>query len=920
MSDPQRWAQVKQLFERAAELPPGSREAFLDRQTAGDPDLRARVDQLLSADDDAHDFLESGPADVAARLAAGVARPSGDRWVGRRFGAYEVVGELGRGGMGVVLLGRRADGRYDREVALKIVPAAMVQGHLEERFRSEVRILADLDHPNVARLLDAGETEEGLAYLVMEYVDGPRIDVFADQKSLDVRARLALFRQVLDGVDYAHARGVVHRDLKPSNILVTRDGVPKLVDFGIAKLLGPAAESHDPTVRVTRTAQRMLTPEYASPEQVRGEPVDARSDVYSLGVLLYRLLTGRPPYALDSTAPRSAERVICEESPSRPSDAVTRTVPADPDRTRPAPDPDVLARQRSSTRDRLQRSLRGDLDTIVLHALAKEPERRYSTAGAFADDIDRHLDGRIIRARNPGRLYRAQRFARRRWRPLAAAAVVVFGTSLVAWQAREADAQRRAAEASSAELTGLVNSVLATLNTDVLGQDQGPTATRMAAVEAAVASLDSLAARVGGPPGPALTEALAAAYEEVGLLQGHPSYASVGRVDDALASMRAALSYAERLTVLRPGEMGPVLEAVGTQVLLADLLRTKGAFAEATPLLDRAEARIDSLAALHGTDDVTLVSTLAMVYERQAWQREGEGDLAGAGRYVARLADLAWRTVELTPDGPNRLGVLEEVVLAVQAESAMASRLARSEEAISRQLEAVRLADSLAAVPGATQRVRGIRATAWAQLGWRYNDADRPAAAEAAFDRALALAQELRGEDPRNATAAAAVGQYFEGRGQARIRGEKWEAALEDQTAAIEILTPFIERQPYTAFVIAQSHRERGEAYSRLGRWADAEAEYARSIDMARALFEADTLFAPSRKVLALSWLSDALHHRLRAREGGSGAACVEAVEAESRALAHWEWLRARGATAPVEERIWADFEAMMPAEVCPIV
>ncbi len=917
MSDPQRWALVKRLFAQATELPPGERDAFLDRETGGDVGLRAQVENLLTADDDADDFMESGPVEKAARLAAEAALPSSDRWIGRRFGPYEAVSELGRGGMGVVLLGRRADGRYDREVALKIVPAALVQGHLEERFRAEVRILADFDHPNVARLLDAGETDQGLAYLVMEYVDGPRIDVFADEASLDVRARLELFRKVLDGVDYAHARGVVHRDLKPSNILVTRDGVPKLVDFGIAKLLDPVGDGTARTVMATRTAQRMLTPEYASPEQIRGNSVDPRSDVYSLGIVLYRLLTGRAPYTLDSTEPRSAERVICEKSPSRPSDAVTRTMPEDPDRTRPATNPDILARQRSSTRDRLQRTLRGDLDTIVLHALAKEPARRYATAGAFADDIERYLEGRVIRARNPGPLYRAQRFVRRRWLPLGVAATALVATGVVTWQAREAAAQREAAQASSAELTGLVNSVLATLNTDLAGQDQGPTATRLAAVQAAVSSLDSLAARADGRPGAALTEALASAYQEVGLLQGHPSYASLGRVDDALASMRAARAYGERLVDLRPGELRPAMELLGTQVLVADLMRTKGDFAGASVLLNEAEAALDSLVAVHGTDDVTLVSTIAMVYERQSWQREGEGDLAGAEDYVGRLADLAWRTVELTPEGPGRLGVLEEVVLATQAESAIASRLARIDEAIARQLEAVRLADSLAALPGATQRVRGIRSTAWAQLGWRYNDADRPIEAEAAFDRAIAQAQELRREDPRNATAIAAVGQYFEGRGQARIRGEKWEAALEDQATAIEILTPYIELQPYTRFIIAQSHREQGEAHARLGRWSDAEAAYGRSLAMARELFEADTLFAPSRKVLALSWLSDALHHRLHARGGGGAEACAGAAEADSRATELWSWLREREATAPIEEVIWADFESMMPTGVC---
>lgn len=913
MSDPQRWALIKGLFARAAELPPGDRAGFLDEQTGGDPELRARVEELLAADDASSDFLDEGVARAVKRL--GVDEDGRHRWIGRRFGPYEVVDELGRGGMGVVLLARRADGRYDREVALKVVPAALVQGHLESRFRAEVRILADLDHPNIARLLDAGETDEGLAYLVMEYVDGPRIDRFADEGSLDVRARLTLFRQVLDGVDYAHARGVVHRDLKPSNILVTRSGVPKLVDFGIAKLLDPASSDAETQV-LTRTAHRMLTPEYASPEQVRGEPVDARSDVYSLGIVLYRLLTGRAPYSLDDTAPQAAERVICERSPSRPSDAVTRTVPEDPARTRPADDPDVLARQRSSTRDRLQRSLRGDLDTIVLHALAKEPSRRYATAGAFSDDIDRHLEGRVIRARNPGPVYRAHRFVRRRWLPLAATIAGLLAATVLFVQTREAEAQRRVAEANSAELTGLVGSVLSTLNTDLSGRDQGPTATRVAAVEAAVASLDSLASRADGSPSPQLLEALAGAYQEVGTVQGHPTSASVGRVDDAVVSLERALDLWEELARLDPDRARPALEAVETRVLLADILRARGDHGQAGVLLDRAERDVDALAAVHGLDDVGTVSLVAMVAERQSWQRVAAGDFGAAETYVNRLTDLAWRTVELTPEGPGRVGVLEEVVLGLQAEAGLEGQLARHDEAIATQSDALALADSLAELPGSTQRVRGIRATAWYHLGWRYNDADRPARAEAAFDQALAYMSALEQEDPGNATIVASMGQFHEGRGQARIRGERWEEALVDLDRADELLTPILPSLPYVAFVLAQVHRERGEALARLARWSEAESAYERSVELARQLSAPDTTFAPARKVLALSHLSDALHHRLHAA-AGDPAHCAYGEEAERIGQGHWSWLRGRNQLAPVEEAIWADFEGMMPEGAC---
>ena len=910
MSDSERWVRVKRLFSRAAELGPDARRRYLDEEVGDDAELRGQVEALLAADGEASEFLEEG---VAPGMPS--ASETADRWIGRRLGAYEVAGELGRGGMGIVLLGRRADGRYQKEVALKVVPAALVQGRLKERFRNEVRILAELDHPNVAGLLDAGETEEGLAYLVMEYVDGPRIDVFADERSLDVSARLRLFRSVLEGVDYAHAQGIVHRDLKPSNILVTSDGVPKLVDFGIAKLFSGAG-TDDETVVLTRTAHRMMTPEYASPEQVRGGPVDPRSDIYSLGVVLYRLLTGRPPYNFDSTAPRSAERVICEQPPSRPSDAVTRTVPIDPEATRPALDSDVLARQRSSTRDRLQRSLRGDLDVIILHALAKDPGRRYPTAGAFGDDIDRHLEGRAIRARNPGPLYRLQRFVRRRWLPIAASLVALAGLSAVTWQAREAGLQRAAAEATGAELSGLVASVLTTLNTDLAGQNQGPTATRVAAVEAAVAALDTLMVRAEGAPTPGLLASLAAAYQEVGTLQGHPTSPNVGRIADAEESLKTSAELWTRIAQTDGGQAHTLLELIETRVLVSDVLFARGRAPEGREWLAMAEATVDSVAESAEADRF-LWSTQAMVYERRASASEAAGDLTAAVDYAGRLLALARAAADATPEGPARLSALEEVALSLQMASYMNSRLGRVDDAVEAQKEAAALADSIAEVSGSTQRMRGIRATAWGQLGWRYNDADRPTEAEAAFDRALGFIQELVDADPLNISVVGALGQYHEGRGQARIRGERWEAALEDHTESIRLLSPLLPAQPGVAFIIAQAHRQRGEAHTRLERYVEAVVEYDRSIEMSEELFRNDTTLAGSRKILALAHLSRALHHRLRVAATGDRSFCQAAGEADATAQGQWDWLLEREQLFASEELIWADFRDMMPPGAC---
>ncbi|MCW5664150.1 MAG: serine/threonine protein kinase [Piscinibacter sp.] len=425
-----RWPALSALLDEALALPPGERPRWLEALKV-DAALRDTLRTLLAdyAEVEHGPFLATLPRlDAAPGAGAGPAP-------GARIGPYRLIAELGRGGMGTVWLAERADGAFERRVALKLPLVHRLRPELAARFLRERDILARLEHPHIARLYDAGLDADGLPYLALELVEGEPIDAHADARRLGLRARLALFVQVLEALQYAHANLVIHRDLKPSNILVDAAGQVRLLDFGIAKLLaGPDA----PETELTRVSGRPLTPEYASPEQVRGEPLGTASDLYSLGVVLHRLLAGAAPYRVDLRSAAQWEQAVLGAEPVRPSEAIDERAAA----------------QRGGTRKALARALAGDLDTIVLKALAKAPAERYPTADAFADDLRRHLDGRPVQARPAAWTYRLRRAVRRNRLAVGAAgavaAALLAGSAAALWQARIAAEEARSARAQGA--------------------------------------------------------------------------------------------------------------------------------------------------------------------------------------------------------------------------------------------------------------------------------------------------------------------------------------------------------------------------------------------------------------------------------------------------------------------------------------
>jgi serine/threonine protein kinase/tetratricopeptide (TPR) repeat protein len=415
---PEEWQHVKQILDGALEIAPGERVAFLDQACEGDAGLRAELESLLFAFANAGTFIEK-PVTTSAQFI----QPE-DLSQDATLGPYQIVQLIAEGGMGAVYQAVRVDDLYRKLVAVKIVRNCTYGDHALKRFETERQILAHFDHASIVKLLDAGTTLHGRPYFIMDFIVGQQIDVWCDQRRLPTRRRLELFLKVCEGVEYAHRHLVVHRDLKPGNILVTEDGEPKLLDFGIAKILDDDMLTGSSANTVT--VLRMMTPEYASPEQVRGEPVSTATDVYSLGVLVYELLTGHRPYQLKGRVPHEAAEVICQYDPLRPSTAVRRTEPADPETGAEAITPESVSATRDGRPSRLRRALTGDLDRIVLKALEKQPSCRYPSVEKFADDIRRHLEGRAVEARGVPWGYRAGKFVRRHKTAVAATALVAL--------------------------------------------------------------------------------------------------------------------------------------------------------------------------------------------------------------------------------------------------------------------------------------------------------------------------------------------------------------------------------------------------------------------------------------------------------------------------------------------------------------
>ncbi len=707
---PATWADLMALFEQSADLPPAAQRAFVADVQQREPALAGALSRLLRFDDPDGASTPAAIGAVAADVVRGVATLA----VGARVGPYVIERELGRGGMGVVFAAVRADDAFRKRVALKVAGDTLAAPHVIERFRHERQILADLEHPHIARLLDGGATAQGLPYFAMEYVEGTPITIHCASRGLARPARLDLFQAVCSAVDYAHQRLIIHRDLKPANILVTADGQVKLLDFGIAKLLA----TPDGQPGMTRVQHAPVTPDYSSPEQVTGHAVTTRTDVYLLGLLLYELLVGEQAQHADTSSPAALTHSIANT---------------------PVPLPSSRADARGDAAT--ARALRGDLDIIIATAIHKDPERRFASVAALADDLRRHRDGRPITARPDSTGYRLGKFLRRHaWTSAAAMALVltmIGGAVATAYQAR------RAAHRFE-QVRGLARALMFDVQDEVKPLP-GSVAAQHRIVSTALAYLDALAADAGGDPD--LAVELARGYVRIAEIQGAFRTASMA---DRAAAFRSFDQTYRLLAPLEPFTSGhgpAIMTWAGADVRKGELLRFSGDSTQGRQLVEHAITLLTPLAA-RPAPSLPLLRQLANA-------RQTLLDFADSREAPALVDGLVAALAPMESAAATDLAVLGELAAGYSAAGGALLRTTRDLDAVVLLDRAVRYADEVAARAPDSAEARRVLATTHSKRGsvlLRHPELNRRADAVASYEIMAAAADWNFQRDPVNKT------------------------------------------------------------------------------------------------------------------------------------------------------------------------
>lgn len=826
---PAQWQKVKGLMEDALALGGAERTAFLAALPPEEADLRAEVESLLRAYAARPGFLET-PCLIGADGDSDAADSSAE-WIGRTLGSYRLIGLIGAGGMGAVFRATRADGLHERPVAVKLIRSGLGREYFLRRFNEERRILASLDHPNIARLLDGGATPEGVPYVVMEFVDGLPIDEFCERRMISTRERLQLFRTVCAAVQYAHQNLIVHRDLKPANILVNSDGQPKLLDFGISRICAPGQGSE--TERPL-TLLPIMTPEFASPEQVRGTSITTVSDIYSLGVILYLLLTGRRPYGSAST-PHELMQAVCETVPLRPSASVQR----------PASEPTDATHQRE--RQRLRRALRGDIDSIVLRAMRKDPQERYATVEQLSDDIRRHLGGLPVMARRGTAWYHLRKFLARHAIGVAAVAgitAVLIGAVIISVrEAQVARLQEARAEARIKDVRKLADSLIFDIH-DSIRNLPGASASRHLLVQTAVQYLDRLSREDTGDR--ALRLELAAAYQRLGEIQGGFTYSENDRAG-AMNSYQHALALLEPTVAADPRDGRALTALTALYLRLSDISWLMGDGESVMRFSERALARSGALATLEpgNPQSQTLVIAVAADYGNKLYRLRG--DVSGA---LARLVPAAARLETLWTRTPKNRQVSRSLCVLYYRTAEVWLHVHEYNQALAaaqnaRRVVAAVLAESPHDADLQIQNSGALHYAAAALMGLNQLEEARRLEQEA-----LAPVQALAAADTRVAEYQGFVGMGLDRLGEIAARERKVDRALELLRTGLQMSDHALEsgtRHPYIRHENAQAAALLGSVYvqrasdarrsraRRAADWRSARDAYGRALESFRA-------------------------------------------------------------------------------------
>lgn len=793
-----RWQRVTDIVNDCLDLPEAERVEFARKQCGDDTALFGEVQQWLDGARDTTGFL-ARPAkfDAIATEAlsdAGLAQHidaalrNDSSWINRRLGAYRITEEIARGGMGSVFKAVRADDEYEKLVAIKLIRSDVASEVVAQRFRAERQILANLDHPNIARLIDGGRSDDGTPYLVMEFVDGLPIDQYCKQHVLRIPERLKLFRDVCAAVHFAHQRLVVHRDLKPSNILVDGQAQVKLLDFGIAKLLDPTQIDESGKSIANPTVANAMTPAYASPEQVKGEAITTASDVYALGVLLYRLLAGKSPYKSDTTKPLELAKEIVDTEPDRPSSAVTRDDSPRP--TERSLDNSKIARTLDSKR--LQRSLRGDLDNIVLMALRKDPRRRYVSVEQLSEDVRRSENRQPVLAHADSMAYRARRFVQRNVWSVALSCVAAMGlvtlTATALHQASVARIEKLRAERHFASVRKLADVALFDVHR-LIKNLPGSSRVQSGLIKTAVDYLEDLAKDVGDDA--VLLSELGAGYVRLSGIQGSAvADANLGETAAARASLERGTAYLADAHSREPHD-----ESIATKYVIA--LRKTAEFEWSNSQFDAAASAIDRAIAIGkslqqntrasiGTKLELAGALLTKARTSPAKRVSREVRLETANSALSILETL--RAESLAPADRDRvlqnLGIAYDALAEIVSDATQPSTLIQAYEL---SLKSLAISESRAAIsPTDRERAFNLAAT-YHSVAANAKELSRTAEAITFRQKAVDVYEQLSRDDPADQNAKMLHIYALTMLGEAQASGEQMEPAQKTIVKALEL-------------------------------------------------------------------------------------------------------------------------------------